>query len=340
MAVACLLSGPGQRPQFNEDRPEGLCNHRVREVKIMRQTILTAGLVLALGLSARVAVATPVSCAMSGTSVTTSNAICNYDVTETGLYDIVAAGGQGGNSGATALGGQGAEIGGYFYLSAGEILDIAVGGEGGSGADVGGGGGGGSFVVLQSGSTPLIVAGGGGGTSGNAEGLDGTTGPSGDGGAISTGGGNGGAGGEGGGGAGYYENGANGSSAAGGSDFADGLSGGVNDDGLSDSGGFGGGGGGGDTPDAAGGGGGGYGGGSGGNAFGPYVIAGGGGSYDGGIVTDPLVLERGVNPGNGYVDITFVPASVPEPGALALFGSALVGFGFFGFLRRRRHKAA
>jgi hypothetical protein len=61
-------------------------------------------------------------------------------------------------------GGLGAEIGGDFVLTTGEILQIAVGGKG-SDTIFGGGGGGGSFVVGP-GNPSLIVAGGGGGGGG------------------------------------------------------------------------------------------------------------------------------------------------------------------------------
>ena len=72
----------------------------------------------------------------------------------TGSYQILAFGAQGGN----AAGGLGAEIGGDFTLTAGESLQIAVGG-------IGGGGGGGSFVISP-GNAPLVIAGGGGGGGG------------------------------------------------------------------------------------------------------------------------------------------------------------------------------
>lgn len=114
-----------------------------------------------------------------------ANAIITYTVQFTGLYDILALGAQGG-AGATfaSAGGAGGEIGGEFFLHAGDILQILVGGEGGDGhleigavggggqivSPYGGGGGGGTFVVLTGGPDdpsndliPLVVAGGGGG---------------------------------------------------------------------------------------------------------------------------------------------------------------------------------
>jgi hypothetical protein len=61
---------------------------------------------------------------------------------------ILAFGAQGGNGGRGGVGGLGAEIGGDFSLTAGEVLQIAVGGTGGSDSyESHDGGGGGSFVV-------------------------------------------------------------------------------------------------------------------------------------------------------------------------------------------------
>src|SRR5689334_2806411 len=98
---------------------------------------------------------------------TYTGSLVAFTVPATDTYRILAFGAQGGNSGpftdggATGMGGRGAEIAGDFSLTAGEALQIAVGGagEGGTG---GGGGGGGSFVVGP-GNTPLVIAGGGGG---------------------------------------------------------------------------------------------------------------------------------------------------------------------------------
>ena len=88
--------------------------------------------------------------------------LVNFTVPTTGDYQILAYGAQGGAGGfptIIASGGLGAEIGGDFNLTFGEVLQIAVGGVGGSGD--GGGGGGGSFVVGPN-DTPLVIAGGGG----------------------------------------------------------------------------------------------------------------------------------------------------------------------------------
>jgi hypothetical protein len=99
-----------------------------------------------------------------------------FTVPMTGAYQILAFGAQGGSGGATgAGGGLGAEIGGDFSLTAGEMLGIYVGGAGGS-YNLGGGGGGGSFVIGPS-NAKLVIAGGGGGSyNGGGEGLTGTAG--------------------------------------------------------------------------------------------------------------------------------------------------------------------
>ena len=58
-------------------------------------------------------------------------------------------------------GGLGAQIGGDFLLTQGQILTIAVGGQGESTRTTAGGGGG-TFVVGP-GNVPFVIAGGGGG---------------------------------------------------------------------------------------------------------------------------------------------------------------------------------
>ena len=104
--------------------------------------------------------------------------IQTFDVTQTGIYDIVVDGAQGGGSPGT-LGGLGAQVSGLFSLTAGETLLIAVGIQGGPGGNGGiginlaaGGGGGGSFVISL-GATPLAIAGGGGGGSGRVDATNG-----------------------------------------------------------------------------------------------------------------------------------------------------------------------
>jgi hypothetical protein len=113
--------------------------------------------------------ATPVSFNYTG-------GIVDYTIQQTGTYEFLLYGAQGGAS-ATASGGLGAEIDATFYLTAGTTLSIAVGGQGATGRETtDGGGGGGTFLVL--GNTPLLVAGGGGGAGGGAglPGLAGTPG--------------------------------------------------------------------------------------------------------------------------------------------------------------------
>jgi hypothetical protein len=195
-----------------------------------------------------------------------------FTVPVTGTYRILAFGAQGGNSLAGGGGGLGAEIGGEFSLTAGETLNIYVGGAGGS-RDFGGGGGGGSFVVGP-GNTPLmplVIAGGGAGGGGGG----GLTGPAG-GNGFGVGGGAGGAGGLGG---------------AGGSGFAGGAGGG----GFFSAGGNGGFGGGGIT---------------GGGAFPGLAGGGGGGSFVLDAALNQILMA-GVQAGNGEVVITFVFAGTP-----------------------------
>src|SRR5258708_6462364 len=131
----------------------------------MKQLLLGGATLLALAASEPAARATLFDFSYSGSLVT-------FTVPTTDTYQVLAFGAQGGSGtfcGVTCFigaGGRGAEIGGDFSLTAGEILQIAVGGAGMSAGTFfgrgGGGGGGGSFVVGP-GNTPLIIAGGGGG---------------------------------------------------------------------------------------------------------------------------------------------------------------------------------
>ncbi len=253
---------------------------------------------------------------------TYDGAVIQYDtITTTGTYDIVAAGAQGGYSPVYAeAGGLAASSGGDIFLQAGAVLEIVIGGAGGSEtARFGAGGGGGSFVIeINNGSSAVdineVIAGGGGGagvagaggsgltaptggnggsggSGGSLPGAGGVNGAAGAGGAAGGGGGGGFEGGQGG-----ATSGAGGSGIAGGSDFAGG--GGGSSGGSS--GGFGGGGGGGY---GGGGGGGGYGGGGGGGAYQGTSGGGGGGSYVNPLATN-VTQDASTNGGNGFVDIT------------------------------------
>src|SRR5579872_2513788 len=102
----------------------------------------------------------------------------------TGTYNITTYGAQGGASSNGHAGGLGGKEQGTVFLTAGERLEIIVGGKGQSGytghayGSSAGGGGGGSFVLLNSGSGTysLLIAGGGGG--GGATGTAGAAGGS------------------------------------------------------------------------------------------------------------------------------------------------------------------
>ena len=223
-------------------------------------------------------------------------------IAQTGLYDIVGYGAQGGSPG-FANGGDGAETGGYFNLVAGEKLKVVVGGAGQGGTN-GAGGGGGSFVLASTdGGTTyslLLASGGGGGASGFSDrGTNGGGGQS----TAMPGSGNGGtAGGQygAGGGAGFKTGGAsgggsNGRAAGGASSYTSSGAAGT----FSGPGGFGGGGGGGNN--GGGGGGGGYSGGNGGsgtNGFGT-----GGTSIDKGTPIAAQTLAA-VRTANGLVTTT------------------------------------
>jgi hypothetical protein len=263
---------------------------------------------------------------MSGTYDYTGAIVQTVTITTTGTYDITAFGGQGGQGGVSfnpigGSGGLGAEIGGDFTLTQGEVLTIVVGGSGNGDGNGAGGGGGGSFVIETFDGTsavdsPLVIAGGGGGGGFNNDnpsyqGGGGQTGGSGQAGRYGGGaGGHAGSGGSsgghyGGGGGGYSGGVGSGSSsdpiqATGGNARGSGYGGGASNYAP---GGFGGGGGGGYD---GGGGGGGFGGGGGGAyaGFGKgYGGGGGGGSFDGGTNKTLVGAE---NSGNGSVTIASV----------------------------------
>ncbi len=227
----------------------------------------------------------------------------------TGTYNLDGFGGQGGSSDSGVAGGFGAEEGGLFSFTAGQVIEIVVGGAGGtaqSGSYGGGGGGGGTFVFLKTGAgvyQTLLVAGGGGGGYVSAGG-NGTVGPVGSG----LGGAAGGYNFSGGGGAGVKGPGAKGGgrfTGGGGSSRSGSFAGGASASGFygraSGAGGFGGGGGGG-AYSGGGGGGGGYSGGT-----GSYGGAGGGGtSFDSGTVVAAQTMA-GANTGNGRLLLNLVP---------------------------------
>jgi PEP-CTERM motif len=146
----------------------------------MKRLLLAGTALLGLAVSGSAARAVPIDFMYTGSLVT-------FMVPASDIYQILAFGAQGGIGtfgNGVGAGGRGAEIGGDFSLSAGEILQIAVGGAGSdnSGAGGGGGGGGGSFVVGPD-NTPLVIAGGGGGggafLTGSSPGGGGLTGPDG-----------------------------------------------------------------------------------------------------------------------------------------------------------------
>ncbi|PRC93264.1 PEP-CTERM sorting domain-containing protein [Solimicrobium silvestre] len=300
---------------------------------------------------------------------TYTGSIVDYTITTSGVYDLTAAGAQGGSgNGVGTTGGLGAQISGDLFLTTGTQLGIVVGGQGltgNFGGLAGGGGGGGSFVYIIGSTSPLIVAGGGGGagyidatvggggqttTSGQAGfgaggGAGGSAGSGGAGGNDEigdNGGGGGGWGGNGGDGVGttYTQTGGAGLGGAGAFSFLAGFGDCDPSVPACANGGFGGGGGGGWQ---GGGGGGGYSGGGGGD--GTTDGGGGGGSYIdasflsiGSMIGGSDTSDNGAplgNANNGFVNIDMVLLSnpVPEPLTLALMAIGLAGLGF---IRRKK----
>jgi hypothetical protein len=276
--------------------------------------------------------------------------IQTFTVPTTGLYDINVAGAQGGSDRLTAAG-KGVVLSGTISLTAGEVLQIVMGGQANNPTSGGGGGGGGgSFVYVLGAVQPIMVAGGGGGggsfEGGGGDGQTGTAGQSGFntlGGAGGTNGTGGGGGTSrffgGGGGAGWLGDGGNSTSAlySGGGGFgptaSTAFAGGA---GIGDgnNGGFGGGGGG----AGGGGGGGGYSGGGGGDGTANYFGGGGGGSFhDASLVT--LFSATATQTGNGFVDIEPAVSGVPEPSTLTLLGLGSLGLLGYGWRRRKRAAA-
>jgi hypothetical protein len=94
-----------------------------------------------------------------------TGSIVTWTAPQDGIYSIAATGAQGGQGrdpgfAAVYTAGRGIRVGADFMLTAGTVLQIAVGGQGGSFLSGTGGGGGGGFSGGQGG----ISAGGGGGS--------------------------------------------------------------------------------------------------------------------------------------------------------------------------------
>ena len=94
----------------------------------MKRLLLAGTAFLGLAASGSAVRATPIDFTYTGSLVT-------FTVSTTDTYQILAFGAQGGSlisGGLIGVGGLGAETGGDFSLTAGEILQIAVGGAGSS----------------------------------------------------------------------------------------------------------------------------------------------------------------------------------------------------------------
>jgi hypothetical protein len=97
--------------------------------------------------------------------VTLRNGMQEWVVPVTGTYEITAAGASGGFT-PSALGGKGRIIKSEIALTAGDVIQILVGQEGGRAhfsTGYAGGGGGGTCIVNKSTGQPLLISGGGGG---------------------------------------------------------------------------------------------------------------------------------------------------------------------------------
>ena len=103
----------------------------------MKRLLLTSASLLALVAAAPTA---------SATTFGFTGEIVNFPVLATGTYAILAFGAQGGdgnlNDHTGAVGGKGAKVQGDFELTAGEVLQIVVGGSGQTSNTYAGGGGG------------------------------------------------------------------------------------------------------------------------------------------------------------------------------------------------------
>ncbi len=87
-------------------------------------------------------------------------ALQTFTIPDSGNYDIVAGGAQGGAGGwpgGDSGGGKGAIAGGDTYLGAGTALTIVAGGRPGTSYGIGGGGGGGSYLASDFTNTTLTA---------------------------------------------------------------------------------------------------------------------------------------------------------------------------------------
>ena len=288
--------------------------------------IILSGFLSLIATTGLTSVAEATTCSISGSiDFAYTGAIETCTVSQAGLYGVTAVGG--GGSGSSV-----ADAQGDISLSSGEIISIIVGSEPVNKVSVGGyaytTGAGGSFVFQGSGSgaTPLIVAGGSGGWGYSNPGTTASVTTSG-----TAGGGGGGAGGV---------NGANGvnSYGQGGEGYLAILATPTPTNGV-----FGGGGAGGNGGVCSGGGGGGYSGGGGGYSG---WNGGGGGSFVISTATNASIgiISSQTSYSNGSVDFALInttasspPSSVPEPGAIAVFASAIAGLVFARFWMKRRN---
>src|ERR1700722_10170029 len=280
--------------------------------KLARRFLLVGVSIAALGASA----------AEAGAMVFKfTGAVQTYVVPETGEYEIILKGAQGGSSSDGNAGGLGAVVGGDIFLKQNELLGIFVGGVGYSPPGIAGGGGGGGYGdrSIADGRPGRAQRSASAGRGGNG-GYGGSGGYGGEGGQDATGfNGGGGSGLNSPGGDGFA--GKKGHSGSGGYAYYGGLPGG----------GFGGGGGAGYSGGGGGGGFSGGGGGTGGNKVGGGG-GGGGGSFIIGRATDTFGFT-GANSGNGYASIMMVP----EPSTWAMI---LAGFSALGVMLARRARAA
>jgi hypothetical protein len=125
-------------------------------------------LVVSCGLSVAFFIAT--FSARADSSFAYNGAVQTYTITQTGTYIITASGASGGSDnlhGTFSAGGLSATLSAEFLLSAGTILDIAVGGSGSNTGNLYGAGGGGGTWIVTSDGTPLLIVGGGGGAGEN-----------------------------------------------------------------------------------------------------------------------------------------------------------------------------